>query len=291
MQLWWSPFLDFLDFHLQAWFIPLAAWTNPTITWSSSISCKTRQKTAFTNVLCRLLALLIISVSWNVTWDMKCLWTASSRCSFDGLGRGSPLQKEITHLVKNQKHTSTRLETELMLFFLLTRLKCRQYLSNAGISSVLRSTFCVKTIFSSSVNRKKFKYEYLTNRKALPWSYEELNWSFLSVSHKVRPCTFFFEIASLICVLFASTYEASECLQMLQKHKIKEHVLNRDTGELIKIRQANQNLLISEGLFHCVCSTSRSLSSSFPVGASMTLSAFLCNFTSIPFVKTWKKKN
>ena len=47
------------------------------------------------------------------------------------------------------------------------------------------------------------------------------------------------------------------------------------------------SLLISEG-FHCVCSTSTSSPSSFPVGASMTLSAFLCNFTSIPFVKTWK---
>ena len=45
------------------------------------------------------------------------------------------------------------------------------------------------------------------------------------------------------------------------------------------------NLLISEP-FLSVFSKSRSSSTSFPVGASRTLNAFLCNFTSIPFVNT-----
>jgi len=38
--------------------------------------------------------------------------------------------------------------------------------------------------------------------------------------------------------------------------------------------------------FHCIFSNSRSSSSSLPVGASITLRAFLCSFTSIPFVRT-----
>lgn len=62
------------------------------------------------------------------------------------------------------------------------------------------------------------------------------------------------------------------------------------TGDKFKIREINNQCTelspISE-IFHGTLSNSRSSSSSFPVGASITLSAFLCSFTSMPFVRTY----